>query len=233
MRRRTSATRSVSTCAKRGQFVSGADPDQQFVVELPPEPAQRRTHRGLADPDAGTGPGHIAFLQQRVQRHQQVQVSRQECSWWDTAPLMCRDDGESGHDAKSALDAAGEALDELLLREQIEHQERDHRQDDGGEDDIPLRDQFADEAVDHHREGDRIGPAEKDQRGEEVVPDDQRRQDRDGPGRRAQQREDDLPEGGERGGAVDLRRFFVVPRAESGRNRCRGTPTAASAARCT
>ena len=59
---------------QRRQLVAGADPDQQFIIELPPEPAQRRAHRRLADADAGPGPGDVAFLEQRIECYQQIQV---------------------------------------------------------------------------------------------------------------------------------------------------------------
>src|SRR3954452_5049357 len=103
---------------------------------------------------------------------------------------------------RSALQPAGVALDEPLLGEEVEGQDRDHRDDDDGEDEVPLGDQAADVVVHDDRKRLVVRAVQEDQRGEEVVPDDEPCQDRDRARRRAHEREHDPEEDGRRGGAV-------------------------------
>src|SRR3954452_24691241 len=51
-----------------------------------------------------------------------------------------------------ALDAAREALDELLLGEDVEGEDRDHRDEHDREDEVPLRDQRADVVIHDDRQ---------------------------------------------------------------------------------
>src|SRR3954468_2566415 len=112
---------------------------------------------------------------------------------------------------RSALQPAGVALDELLLGEEVEGQDRDHRADEDGEDEVPLGDQAADVVVHGHRQRLVVRAVEEDQRGEEVVPDDEAGEDGHGAGGRAHEWEDDADEDLPAGGPVDGGGLLVVP----------------------
>src|SRR3954447_20502652 len=79
----------------------------------------------------------------------------------------------------SALDPAGEALDEPLLGEDVEREDGHHRDEHDGEDEVPLGHQRADVVVHDDGKGLAAGAVEEDQRREEVVPHDEAGQDGD------------------------------------------------------
>ena len=114
----------------------------------------------------------------------------------------------------SALQAAGEALDEPLLREQEQRQDGNHGDDHYREDRVPLGDQGADVVVHGHRQRLVGGAAQEDQRREEVVPHDEPGEDGDRSRGRGHHREHHLGEDLRLAGTVDGGRFFVV-RAEA------------------
>ena len=105
------------------------------------------------------------------------------------------------------------ALYDVLLGEDVEDDDGEHRQQGGDHDEVPLLDEGADEAL--HGQGDgadlAVG-AQQQQRQQVVVPDPQavQHQHRDEHG--LKQRQHDPEEGSRPGAAVDVRRFFQFQR---------------------
>jgi hypothetical protein len=69
-----SRTGASSLAAQHRRLHIATDSSQQFVLEEFAQACQHAAHRGLADVDARSGPRDVLFLQQRVERQQQVQV---------------------------------------------------------------------------------------------------------------------------------------------------------------
>ena len=69
----TSTTSGLGPVTPRQPSPASVVAEQQFVVEVSAQPAQRLAHRRLADGQAFAGPGAAALLQQRLQVDQQVQ----------------------------------------------------------------------------------------------------------------------------------------------------------------
>jgi hypothetical protein len=63
---------------ERGEPVAVADAGEQLVVEVPPQPGERRRQRRLGQAHLRRGPGDAALLQQRFQGHEQVEVQPPE-----------------------------------------------------------------------------------------------------------------------------------------------------------
>ncbi len=57
-----------------GEFIVPAHPREQVVVEVAAQPGQGGAHGGLAEPDALSGAGDVALLQERTQCDDEVEV---------------------------------------------------------------------------------------------------------------------------------------------------------------
>ncbi|MDF9808262.1 hypothetical protein M2436_006809 [Streptomyces sp. HB372] len=60
--------------AERGEFVLAPDAGQELVAEVPPQPAQCGTHRGLAEPYTLPCLGDVAFFEEGAEGHDEVEV---------------------------------------------------------------------------------------------------------------------------------------------------------------
>jgi hypothetical protein len=63
-----------ASCRARGRLHPAVDPDEQRIVEQIAQPAQRLAQGRLAQADAGTGTGYVAFGDQGVESDKQVEV---------------------------------------------------------------------------------------------------------------------------------------------------------------
>jgi len=114
----------------------------------------------------------------------------------------------------SGLDGSfGHTLDDVLLGNQEEDQDRDDRQQRGSQNHVPLLDIGTDEVGYRQRYGlDGVALAENQQRQQEVVPDPDAVQDGDGDGDRLQHRQDDPVEDLDLGAAVNGGRLLDLIR---------------------
>ena len=79
------------------ELVVAAGADQELVVEAAPQPRQCRAHRGLAQLEALAGAGHVALLEEDLQREQEVEIGAAECHlrvpsrcvWWPSLWCTC------------------------------------------------------------------------------------------------------------------------------------------------
>src|SRR5690606_30469946 len=61
-----------------GQLEIAADADEQLVVESLPQPRQHPAHRGLTHEETLRRARDVAFLQQRIEREQEVEIELPE-----------------------------------------------------------------------------------------------------------------------------------------------------------
>ncbi len=92
---------------ERGQLVAVADPHEQLVTEVAPQPGQRRADGGLGQAEGRRRPRDVAFGQQRAQREQQVQVEVRQAPREGRGGGPGRDVGAHGGGHRSSLPRRG------------------------------------------------------------------------------------------------------------------------------
>ena len=68
--------RTAQPLRPRSQFHARADPNQQRVTQHLAEPLERVAGGRLREADSHGGAAHIGFEQQRIERHQQIEIKR-------------------------------------------------------------------------------------------------------------------------------------------------------------